>query len=250
MPTTLVTIPFSHYCEKARWALERARIDFVEDGHLPIFSYLPLAKLRRRRTVPALITARGDVLSDSTDIVRWCDLQAPACPLFPADLPDVVELEEEFDRRLGPATRRLAYFHLLGSDVAMTDMVGDRVPAWERRVGAVMRPAMEALIRRGLKVDAAGATRSQTALDQVFAAVSERLADGRRYLCGDRFTAADLTFASLAAPLLAPEPFASEYLPAVNRLPAAFLEVRDRYRATPAGQLGLRLYADDRAAPR
>ena len=34
----------------------------------------------------------------------------------------------------------------------------------------------------------------------VFDSVGERLADGRPYLMGDRFTAADLTFASLSAP--------------------------------------------------
>ena len=31
----LLTIPISHYCEKGRWALERAEIDYVEeDGDL------------------------------------------------------------------------------------------------------------------------------------------------------------------------------------------------------------------------
>ena len=30
----LVTIPISHYCEKARWALERAGVPYVERPHL------------------------------------------------------------------------------------------------------------------------------------------------------------------------------------------------------------------------
>ena len=30
----LVTIPISHYCEKARWALERAGIGYREEPHV------------------------------------------------------------------------------------------------------------------------------------------------------------------------------------------------------------------------
>ena len=30
----LITIPISHYCERARWALQRAGVDFIEEQHL------------------------------------------------------------------------------------------------------------------------------------------------------------------------------------------------------------------------
>ena len=97
------------------------------------------------------------------------------------------------------------------------------------------------MIKRGLKVDAAGAARSRGVIDETFAAVEARLADGRRYLAGDRFTAADLTFASLSAPLLLPAAYAP-YLPAPELLPPPFRALSDELRATPAGQFGLRLY--------
>ena len=35
----LITIPISHYCEKARWALDRARQPYVEVRHLPLFHW-------------------------------------------------------------------------------------------------------------------------------------------------------------------------------------------------------------------
>ena len=31
----LITIPFSHYCEKARWALDYCGVPYTEDAHLP-----------------------------------------------------------------------------------------------------------------------------------------------------------------------------------------------------------------------
>ena len=89
MPARLVTIPFSHYCEKARWALARAGVDFVEDGHLPIYAYLALRRAGAGRTVPALITSDGAVVADSTDILRWCDAHGRAAPLAPATLAGV-----------------------------------------------------------------------------------------------------------------------------------------------------------------
>ena len=35
--------------------------------------------------------------------------------------------------------------------------------------------------------------------------VDQALADGRPFICGEKFTAADLTFASLAAPVILPK---------------------------------------------
>jgi glutathione S-transferase len=246
MAARLITIPFSHYCEKARWALARAGLEFVEEGHLPLFTYLPLARAGAGRTVPAFITAGGRVIADSTDILRHADAHGQAPALAPPELPEAATLEDEFDRRLGPATRRLGYFHLLPSVEGFRELIATAdVPAWQRRAGRTARPLVVALLRRGLRIDAEGAARSRGVIDGVFADVAARLADGRRYLCGDRFTTADLTFAALAAPVLAPSAYA-RYLPSARHLPPGFVALVDELRATPAGAFALRIYADHR----
>ena len=33
----LITIPMSHYCEKARWGLAHAGVEYVEEAHLQVF---------------------------------------------------------------------------------------------------------------------------------------------------------------------------------------------------------------------
>jgi len=242
-PAKLITIAFSHYCEKARWALDRADIDYVEDAHLPLFSYIPLKRAGAKRTAPALVTDDGAVLTDSTDILRWCDEHGRGEPLFPKGDDDVTALEDDFDRHLGPATRRLGYYYLLDDKRATLDVMAKHGPKWERVVGKASRPLAAALLRRGLKIDAAGAERSRAVIDRTFSEVGERLRDGRTYLCGDRLTAADLTFASLAAPVLLPEQY-SEYLPREELVPPAFRDLADHYRETPAGQYGLRVYLE------
>ena len=37
MSLRLITIGASHYCEKARWAVERAGLPFREEFHPPVF---------------------------------------------------------------------------------------------------------------------------------------------------------------------------------------------------------------------
>ena len=54
----LVTIGVSHYCEKARWALERAGVEYVEDAHAPILHYAVSLARYGQRTTPILIPPR------------------------------------------------------------------------------------------------------------------------------------------------------------------------------------------------
>jgi hypothetical protein len=42
----LYTIPFSHYCELARWSLQRANVPFVERPYLPGLHILPVSQAR------------------------------------------------------------------------------------------------------------------------------------------------------------------------------------------------------------
>jgi glutathione S-transferase len=98
------------------------------------------------------------------------------------------------------------------------------------------------MLKRGLGITPAGAARSEAKLDDLFARMSERLADGRPYLCGDRFTVADLTFAALGAPVLQPDehPFA---LPKTAIMSAAARMKMAAWRGSLAGEHALAMYA-------
>jgi glutathione S-transferase len=245
----LLTITFSHYCEKARWALERRQIPFVEDGHLPLFHYLPLRRAGGRRTVPALVTDDGRFIGDSSEILEWAEAQpAPGPALYPEAVADEVRaLEERFDRDLGPATRRWAYGHVLPNARLFHEIAEPRSPRWQLRILPLVSPLARALMRKGMRVDAAGVARSREKIAAVFADVAERIADGRRYLCGDTLTAADITFAALAAPAVSPPQYAVPF-PPPERFPAAAQAEFADYRAHPAGAFALRLYAEERRA--
>lgn len=80
-----------------------------------------------------------------------------------------------FDRRLGPATRRLGYFHALRGDPAyVEELLTAEVPAWEAGAVRILGSVLPRILRFGLKIDEAGVARSTTAIEAVFATVNER----------------------------------------------------------------------------
>lgn len=245
-PLRLITIGFSHFCEKARWALDRSELQYREEAHVPLLHWGASLRAGGGRTVPVLVTPAG-VLRESTKILEYVDAElAPERRLFPGeDDVEVRALVEEFDRGIGPAVRRWLYSHLLRSREAATELLTSMGPSWERRVARGGFPVMRALIVRGLKIDAAGSARSLERMQRTFDAVEARLADGRRYLTGDRFTAADLTFAALAGVLVQPAEYGRPAPLSAGAIPA-ISEMIGATRARPAGQFLQRVYAEQR----
>jgi glutathione S-transferase len=238
----LITVPFSHYCEKARWGLEQAGLPFVEEGHLPLFHWIATRRAGGGRTVPVLVTATDGVIADSTDILRFADRADRR--LYPTAIDaDVATLEDDFDERLGPHVRRVAYHHVLPDRRLVGRAARGHVPGWQLAALRAAYPFARAYMGRALGLDDARAARSLATVETVFAEVDRRLGGGRPFLAGDRFTAADLTFAALGGPLVAPPEY--PYLP-VDGAPPALLAVRDRLRATPAGDFALRMYREHR----
>jgi glutathione S-transferase len=244
----LITIPPSHYCEKARWALDRVGASYQEEPHPPLLHYRPCKKAGGGRTTPVLVTDVG-VYPDSTDILKYLDLRDQgASGLFPEDPAqrrEVERFEEFFDERLGPHTRRLAYFHLLPHSALVKESLLDRVGNFDRTIFRATLPLMRFLMRRGMNINEESAERSLHKVREVFNAVGERISDGRHYLVGKRFTAADLCFAALAAPVILPRGYGS-HLPSLAEMPSSVLPVIEEMRDTPAGQFAMRLYRDER----
>jgi glutathione S-transferase len=78
--------------------------------------------------------------------------------------------------------------------------------------------------------------------------VAGLLSDGRPHLCGERFTAADLTFAALAAAIIVP-PVYGVSLPQPELLAPPTAALVWRAREHPAGRYALAQFAEQRPAP-
>lgn len=244
----LVTIPFSHYCEKARWALDRAGIPRRERAALPGL-HLWLTRGRGARSTPHLELDDGRRLTDSSDILAWAEAQRPGS-LLPEDSAarrEVLELEELFDTRIGPHSRRLAYRAIFEDGGFLAPLFQECSAGWQRRVAPAVALAMRPIIARSYSIDVRGATRSHDVLSSALDAVDARLAEGRRFLVADRFTAADLTFAALLAPITMPieQPVTG---PLAERAAGstALTALKGRYLGRPSVTFAGRLYREER----
>ncbi|MBK9263947.1 MAG: glutathione S-transferase family protein [Polyangiaceae bacterium] len=243
----LVTITFSHYCEKVRWALDRTGIAYRESGHLPIFHALAVRRAGGWRSVPALVTNDG-VINDSTNILGWIDKRAPEGHLYgrsDAERREIERIEDLCDEQLGPHTRRWAYFYLLPMRDLTLRMTRDSAPKVEHAVMSVVFPVARKMMQRAMKITPKGAERSRQKIDEVFDEIAKLLADGRKFLVGDGLSAADITFASLAAVVVLPEQYAAT-LPRIDDLPAEARAGIRAWQEHPAGQFALRLFRDHR----
>ena len=119
------------------------------------------------------------------------------------------------------------------------------VPRWERGFFKSFGWAIDPVIRHYLGVDPSAARAALKSVDAVFDEVAAMLADGRRFLTGDAFTAADLAFGALSAAVLIPEAYGSP-LPPLDVLPPAMAADVRRLREHPAGRFAARLYAEER----
>jgi len=251
----LVTLVFSHFNEKARWALDYCGVDYEEQRFLPVFSQVGVMVATRGRggqadevstrfSTPVLVTSDGQRLCDSTDIARWASKQAMANgadPLFPDD--EVRELVERYGRGYGADTRRAVFWHAFRSKKAFTKMATANVGPVQALAFRAMSPVNRPAMRKLLEINDEAYARSLAKIREVVEDAGRRL-ERSKYLVGDRFTAADLTFAALSAPILLvtrDEGYSATF-PSVDDFEPDGRELVDEMRRSRAGKFALEVF--------
>jgi glutathione S-transferase len=240
---TLITIPFSHYCEKARWALEYCGVGFIERAHLPVMHF-PSMLRAGGKSLPVLLREGETPLCDSTEIVGWADSQAKRERRLFGDekaRARAEQLEDDFDEGLGVASRLWSYAWAFDAPPALRRLVAPSVTPMQQRLMPWLLPLARPLITRRYRITPARVQESMRAIEASFISVAELLGE-RKFLVGDSFSAADLTFAALAGPIVLPDEHPSLAATALEHLPAATRGFIERMRLTPAGKFALKLY--------
>jgi glutathione S-transferase len=104
---------------------------------------------------------------------------------------------------------------------------------------------MREVMRRAMNITPAAAERSRHRVQAAFDKVAGLLADGRPFLVGARLSAADVSFASLAAPVIAPPEYGGP-LPPLADFPREAVDGIMAFRDHPAGRFALRVYREHR----
>lgn len=274
----LLTIPYSHYVEFARWSLLLGNKPFEENWYMPGQHVLPLLSLRvagkkkhlssssfvtksgrdpatisekkanqsRSTAVPALVKPNGEVLTDS-----W--MIANDSGLLPLTDPT---LKKMYDEELGPLARQFAYNFLLKPEHRQSwDDLLKYMQGWLWLIlyfflGTYIHSIMAKVFGLG-KQDLFA--KCENDLNDLFERIAkERLPKNSRYINGEEISVEDIALCSLASPALIPEKYCGGcFTPIFNDCIAKdkeFLSRLEKYRATPVGKYVLQFYEENREA--
>jgi len=204
----LATFATSHFCEKARWALEWHGIPFDEVTWPPGLHRVLAARAGAKRTSLPLLIGPGEVVEGSGAIIDWAERNAArsAGSLAPdAERDEAAAIERRADAVIGIHVRRLAYAALLPghADVVKRAMF-QSAAGWHRVAGNLTWPLVWRLILKSYDIGPGAAADSRAKLEAELDWLDGLLGDGRPYLAGGSFSRTDLTVASLLGPFARP----------------------------------------------
>jgi glutathione S-transferase len=196
-----------------------------------------------------VLVCEEGVFGESGSIVGYAARHAPPEralePEDPIERAEAMAVERWLDVEFGPDTRRWIYFHMEQQKDLIRKYNPTGVPAWERLMFPLALPLVGAAVRRVLDITPETTAVSERRVWEVFEQIAERLSDGRRFLVGDRFSRADLTFAALAGAVLAPPQYGT-LLPQPDELEPSVADQILAFRAHPAGAFAMRIWETDR----
>ncbi len=241
----LITLSISPFNELARWSLDHARVAYREERQALALHTVASRRAGGKGTTPVLV-AGDEVVPESAEIAEWADRRAPPerrlFPHGPAGR-EVRELLRRFGEELGPAARRVIWKHLIRDiDLACRywqQGLSPRQARWQPVAMKLARP----MAKRAMKLGEEDLAAAPGIVRAYFDEVAGRIADGGRVV-GDRLTAADISYASMASPALLPNDGYPVRMPQPEDFPDEIATTIEELRAHPAGQYALRLYRE------
>jgi glutathione S-transferase len=214
----LYQFAISHFCEKARWALDYKKADYELVNLLPGFHGKTIRRIAPRTSVPVL--RNGDkIIQGSADIISYLDEQIeefPLTPATPSDRSAALEWEKYLDKELGVNIRLICYHYLLQQKKLLVPMLCYGTAWYNSLLINVGFGKFEKLMRKYMKINAESVEVAKAQVDEAVARINSHLAD-QQFLVGQNFSRADLTAAALMAPLAQPPEYQGPlpaYIPA------------------------------------
>jgi glutathione S-transferase len=239
----LLTFAISHFSEKARWTLDLSGFDYAERHLLPGPHMLVTRRLARGTSVP-ILQHDGRAIQGSGAILDYVqhELGAKRLAPEPACAAECTRLEALADKAFGLGVQQILYAMLLDEPKLVIDLWTQRGPRYGRGFYALTYPAIASVVRRMYRIDPVtvehARDRFRRAMDE-----TDRALSGKHYLLGDRLSRADITVASLLAPVCRPP----QHLLRWPELPESTLAFAREFEDRPTYQHVLRLYREERA---
>jgi glutathione S-transferase len=225
----LVTFGISHFCEKARWALDWHGITYEEIGWPPGVHRILAKRCGAKGTTLPILLDGETVIQGSGAIIDWADQKARD-PARGLTLADALAIERRADNVIGIHVRRLAYAEILPRFPHLAKPAFFRNTSNSHRlIGNLIWPVTRRIMMRNMDINPTAASDSRSKLEAELDWLDSTLIGDRPYLAGDRFSRADITVASLLAPFARPDQMPTFHEMSVpDALVADFERWRDR----------------------
>jgi glutathione S-transferase len=233
--------PLSHFCEKVRMVLTLKGLEYEARNHLPGMHLVTVRKLSGQTMVPVLQT-EGRIIWDSNRIMKYLDERYPQILLYPKEKRKCAEMErfiQKVDAELGVHLRRYLYDMILPDlDLTCSLLAGNGYGSAQRAGFRVVAPLVRFMMRRGLKIHPAAVERSYRIVNRVLDELDATILR-RKYFFGKAVSAADVTVASLIAPIVMPDHYPVDF-PA--ELPAGVARFREACMKRPVYRWAEKFY--------
>ena len=208
LPMRLLEFPHSHYCEKARWALDFKGIPFDRVALLPGFHMRTVRRHAAKTSVPVLLNG-NETIQGSSEIIDYLDHRDPGIRLTPQE-PDnqrkCEELERQWSEQLGEPIRTILYDRLLAYPSFIGFCFTHTMAPPKRFIFRLYYPFLRKLMHqvyvRSADHMAMAKETFATSLDAL-----EETVGGDHYLFENHFTRADLSLCAMLSLLVLPPEF-------------------------------------------
>lgn len=247
---TLYVFAISHYCEKARWALDWFGIDY-ELRPLAPGEHMRVAKELGAPGWSVPILEVGDrVVQGSGAIIDWAEAEGADASRRLSPTPELEDecrtIEARFDDEAGVHVRRYYYSEaIVDYPHTVRPMFAQHLAAAERASLEESWPVICKLMVSAMDLGPEQRMQSRAIVEGELDWLDGLLADGRRHLVGDRFSRADMTAASLLAPLALPKEHPTYAALEIPPLARADIEL---WGERPAARWVRETYRDHRGA--
>lgn len=206
----LYTFAMSHYSEKIRWVLDHSHLPYEEVCMTPVFHIRPALKMggRGQTTLP-ILQAGDQYVQDSRRIVLWLEQNKGQLALLPTSDRDLIlKTCEKFDQ-MGRDVARFLYANSFGrSDAHILRLWTEHASVWQKLVIKTAYPLIRKGFERKLGIHKPqGVERARQRIEEAVTWLDgkvQHLPIHEPFLLGAKLSLADVTAASLLAPIACP----------------------------------------------
>ncbi|MBL4672836.1 MAG: glutathione S-transferase N-terminal domain-containing protein [Arenicella sp.] len=241
----------SHYCEKARWALDLAGVDYQVNLLSPLQhaktakaigasgSALPILQIQSAEN------GRSQIIQGSADIVVWANQQATINAKRGLTISaESNEIEKRLDDILGVHVRRWFYSEsLLDCPQTIRPVFAEGSGFLSHMMLRLAWPKVVTTMIKRMDLGRQQETQSRDIVAEQLDWLDSLLAGERQFLVGESLSNADIAAASLIAPLFSPAKH-----PAFNivMLPPRAAATAEQWKSRPVAKWLTELYREVR----